>query len=157
MNLFPDTVNLNHVLILFISKKVSCSASVLVAGINNRALISLITSWYYRDQFFCTEYRCNTFTMSGKQRTDWDWHEVFMILVWKAADWHSLSSPLDIHVGHEEGPDWYLLVHLSLLHFFIQGVHCIIVCELLKPGTRQTSLLASSSCQIILNWMPSSF
>ena len=57
-------------------KKVSCSASVLVAGSNYRTLISLITSGY-RDQFF--SYKCNTFTMSGKQRTDWDWDEVFII------------------------------------------------------------------------------
>ena len=44
----PDTVDLSHV------KKVSCSASVLVAGSNNRTLISLITSGH-KVQFFSTD------------------------------------------------------------------------------------------------------
>ena len=54
----PDTVDLSHV------KKVSYSASVLVADSNNRTLISLITSGY-RDQFFSINV-----TPSAKQRTD---------------------------------------------------------------------------------------
>ena len=46
----PDTVDQSHV------KKVSCSASVQVAGSNNRTLVSLITCTSgYREQFFSTD------------------------------------------------------------------------------------------------------
>ena len=74
--------------------------------------------------------------MSANQRTDWDWDEVFIIIVWKTADW-----ALDIHVVREDwgGSGQIFIEYWSIYHSCISSYRVSNVHLTFKPYLQNTN------------------